>query len=220
MAPLDHKIVSQEEWLEARNQLLKKEKELTRAHDALAKQIQQLPWVKMDQGYVFHTVNGDKTLAELFEGKSQLVVVHFMLAPGKEACSSCSFWADHYGGLRHHLPQRDVSFKVISRAPLDEIQKYRKRMGWEFDWVSSYGSDFNYDFNCSKRDPPAGFSGEEPGFSIFYRDGNDVYHTYSTTGRGIEPLNSTYAVLDYVPKGRDEKDLPWPMAWVKKHDEY
>jgi predicted dithiol-disulfide oxidoreductase (DUF899 family) len=220
MAPLNHKVVSREEWIEARKELLEKEKESTRANDRLTEQIRQLPWVKVDKEYIFHTVNGDKTLTELFEDKSQLFLVHFMLAPGREACQCCSFWADQYGGMLYHLPARDVSLKVVSRAPLDEIQKYRERMGWEFDWASSYNSDFNYDFNCSVRDPPAGYSGEDTGYSIFYRDGNDVYHTYSTTRRGIEPFNPVYSVLDRVPKGRDEKDLAWPMAWVKKHDEY
>jgi len=220
MSPVGHKVVSREEWVEARNELLKKEKEMTRAKDELAKQVQALPWVKIDKNYLFHTVDGDKCLAELFGDKSQLVVYHFMLAPGWNACPSCSFWADNYDGLRYHLPQRDVSFKVISRATLDEIQQYRKRMGWNFDWVSSHDTDFNYDFHASKKDPPEGRSGEEPGLSVFYRDGNDVYHTYSTTARGMEPLNAVYNALDLCPKGRDEKELRWPMEWVKRHDEY
>ena len=220
MSALNHKVVSPAEWKEARAALLKKEKELTHAHDALTAEIRALPWVKMPSTYTFHTLSGDKTLAELFGDKSQLFMVHFMLAPGRDACSSCSFWADHYGGLKFHLPQRDVAFTVISRAPLQEIEAYKKRMGWDFEWVSSYGSEFNYDMERSVRDPPAGFSGEEPGFCVFFREGGEVFRTYSTTGRGIEVLNGTYGVLDLVPNGRDEGGLSYPMAWVKKHDEY
>jgi predicted dithiol-disulfide oxidoreductase (DUF899 family) len=220
MSTLNHKVVSHEEWAEARAALLKKEKEMTRAHDALTQQIRNLPWVKMLSTYIFHTPHGDKTLADLFGTKSQLFVVHFMFAPGSEACSSCSFWADHYGPLKFHLPQRDVAFTVVSRAPLEQIEEYKKRMGWDFEWVSSFGSEFNYDLDASVRDPDARFSGEEPGFSVFFREGGEVYRTYSTKWRGIESLNSTYAVLDLVPKGRDEGGLSNPMAWVKKHDEY
>lgn len=229
MAPLSHNIVSREEWLETRNALLKKEKELTRARDELTKEIQQLPWVKIDKEYIFHTADGDKTLAELFDGKSQLFVYHFMYGPGwKAGCPICSFWADNYDGLRHHLPQRDVSFKLISRATLDELEAYKQRMGWKFDWVSSHDTDFNYDFHKSLRDPPAQRFPDEPhrertempGISVFFRDGNDVYHTYSTTARGLEPLNAVYNALDLVPKGRDEKELDWTAAWVKRHDEY
>jgi len=229
MTPLTHKTVSREEWDEARSELLRKEKELTRAHDELAKQIQELPWVKIDKDYVFHTVDGDKTLVDLFDGKAQLFVYHFMFGPGwKAGCPYCSFWADNFRGLTYHLPQRDVSFKVISRATLDEIQEYRERMQWEFDWVSSHDSDFNFDLAKSSRDPPAKRFPDEPyfekaempGISVFYRDGNDVYRTYYTTARGLEPLNGVYGALDLVPKGRDEKHLPWAAAWVKRHDEY
>jgi predicted dithiol-disulfide oxidoreductase (DUF899 family) len=220
MSTLNHKVVSHEEWAAARATLLKKEKEMTRAHDALTQQIRDLPWVKMPDTYTFHTPTGDQMLADLFDDKTQLFVVHFMFAPDREACSSCSFWADHYGGLKWHLPHRDVAFKVISRAPLEQIEGYKKRMGWEFEWVSSYGSEFNYDFDVSVKTPAEGFSGEEPGFSVFVKEGGEVYRTYSTTGRGIEALNSTYGVLDLVPKGRDEGGFSYPMAWIKKHDEY
>ncbi len=175
-----------------------------------------MPWVKIEKDYVFQTAEGKKTLAELFDGRSQLLVYHFMLGPGwGEGCPSCSFWADHFNGLTHHLPQRDVTFKVISRAALKDIQKYQKRMGWSFDWVSSSESTFNLDLGVS-----SGKDDESPGISIFAREGDDVFHTYFTTGRGIEVLNSTYGILDLVPKGRDEDKLEWPMAWVKRHDEY
>jgi len=229
MSEVKHQVVSREEWEKLRAELLKKEKDLTKARDALTAEIRQLPWVKIDKEYVFHTTEGDKTLAELFEGKSQLFVYHFMLSPGwKAGCPSCSFWAENYRGLHYHLPHRDVSFKVISRATLDEIQAYRKRMGWEFDWVSSHDTDFNFDFGRSSNKVPSKTFLDEPhlegvelpGLSVFYREGNDVYHSYFTTGRGLEPLNAVYAALDLVPKGRDEKGLPWPMAWVKRHDEY
>jgi predicted dithiol-disulfide oxidoreductase (DUF899 family) len=223
-----HPVVSREKWNELRGELLKKEKELTKARDALTAEIRQLPWVKVEKEYVFHTADGDKTISELFDGKSQLFVYHFMFAPGWDGgCSSCSLWADNFGGLRYHLPQRDVSFKVISRATLNEIQEYRRRMGWEFDWVSSNGSDFNLDFGSSSKKTPTKRSSDEPlelvenaCFSVFYRDGTDVYHTYFTTGRGIEPIDAVYAALDLVPKGRDEKGLPHPMAWIRRHDEY
>lgn len=224
-----HPVVSREKWNELRGELLTKEKELTRARDALTAEIRELPWVKVEKEYVFHTTDGDKTFPELFDGKSQLFVVHFMFAPGwKGGCPSCSLWAESYGGLRYHLPQRDVSFKVISRATLEEIQEYRKRLGWEFDWVSSNGSDFNFDFGSSSNktptkrfpDEPQREGVESPGFSVFCRDGNDIYHTYYTTNRGLEPINAVYAALDLVPKGRDEKGLPWSMAWVRRHDEY
>ena len=229
MSAVKHQVVSREKWDELRADLLKKEKELTRARDALTAEIRELPWVKVEKDYVFHTVDGDKTLPELFDGKSQLFVYHFMFGPGWEGgCPSCSFWADNFGGLRYHLPQRDVSFKMISRATLEEIQAYRKRMGWEMDWVSSSDSDFNFDFgSTSKKVPTKRFPGEPhregvelPGLSVFYRDGNDVYHTYFNTGRGLEPVNAVYNALDLAPKGRNEKEYPWPMAWVKRHDEY
>jgi len=231
MAQVNHKIVSREDWQSIRAELLKKEKELTKAKDALASEIRRLPWVKMDDKYVFHTIDGDKSLAELFEGRSQLLVYHLMYAPGwaKGACPSCSFWADNFDGLRYHLPQRDVTFKAISRASLEEIQAYRQRMGWEFDWVSAADSEFNYDVGVSSRKvPEKRYPGEEfregeesPGLSVFYREGNDVYQTYFTTNRGIEPINTVYNALDLVPKGRDEANVkPWSMAWVKRHDDY
>ncbi len=216
MTKQNHKAVSMTEWVELRAQLLKKEKELTKQRDSLTQEIRALPWVKIEKEYIFQTTNGKKTLADLFAGKTQLLVYHFMLGPGwGEGCPSCSFWADNFSGLRFHLPHRDVAFKAISRAPLEEIEKYKKRMDWHFDWVSSAGSDFNLDFGVS-----SGEKDESPGISIFYRDGNDVFHTYFTTGRGLEVLNPTYGILDLVPNGRDEAELEWPMQWVKRHDEY
>ena len=215
-SPLSHKVVSKKEWDERRAELLKKEKQLTKERDALTAEIRDLPWVKIDKNYVFHTTAGDKTLVELFEGKTQLFVYHFMLGPCcKEACDGCSFWADHFGGFRYHLPQRDVSFKVISRASLERIQRYRDRMGWEFDWVSSADSDFNFDFGLS-----LGEDREYSGSSVFARNGDTVYHTYFTNGRGDEFLCPTYAILDLVPKGRDESSFSFPMDWVKLHDQY
>ena len=230
MSETKHKVVSREEWKEHRAELLQKEKELTKAHDALAAETRALPWVKLDKDYIFHAETGDKHLVDLFEGKSQLFVYHFMFGPGwKAGCPSCSFWADNFGGFRHHLPQRDVSFKVISRASIDEIQKYRKRMGWEFDWVSASDSDFNSDVGVwNKKEPAQRFPDtphregvELPGLSVFYRDGEDVYQTYFTSARGLEAVNAIYSALDLVPKGRDEAgQVPYPMSWVKRHDEY
>ena len=216
MSQIKNKVVSKKEWNELRAQLLVKEKELTRRRDALTTEIRSLPWVKMEEKYVFKSCHGERTLADLFDGKSQLLVYLFMLGPGwGEGCPSCSFWADQFCALKYHLPQRDVAFKLISRAPLEEIEAYRNRLGWDLDWVSSNGSDFNLDFDVSKGDDD-----ESPGISIFFRDGEDVYHTYFTTGRGLEVLNPTYGILDLVPKGRHEAELPWTMAWVKRHDEY
>jgi predicted dithiol-disulfide oxidoreductase (DUF899 family) len=209
-------VIPREKWQKLRDTLLKQEKKLTRQRDALTKKLRKLPWVRLDQNYVFQTTSGKKTLAQLFGKKSQLLVYHFMLGPGwGEGCPSCSFWADHFEAFRYHLPERDVAFKVISRAPLEEIERYRKRMGWKFDWVSSNGTSFNLDFGVSE-----GVDEESPGISVFARQGKRVYHTYFTTGRGLEVMNTTYGVLDLVPKGRNEAGLPWPMAWVKRHDKY
>ena len=213
---MKHQVVDKREWDAKRAELLAKEKALTRQRDALAAELRAMPWVKIDKSYVFDTVRGKETFAQLFGDRSQLLVYHFMLGPGWTAgCPSCSFWADHFASFRYHLPQRDVAFKVISRATLDEIKRYQTRMGWEFDWVSSAGGTFNLDLGVS-----SGERDESPGFSIFARDGGDVYHTYFTTGRGLETLNTTYNVLDLVPAGRNEAGLEWPMKWVKRHDEY
>jgi len=213
---MKHAVVDKQEWDERRARLLAKEKALTRQRDALTAELRAMPWVKIDKPYVFDTVRGKESFADLFGDKSQLLVYHFMLGPGwKAGCPSCSYWADHFAAFRYHLPQRDVAFKVISRATLDEIKRYQTRMGWDFDWVSSSGSTFNLDLGVSSGDRD-----ESPGFSIFARDSKDVFHTYFTTGRGLETLNTTYQVLDLVPSGRNEAGLEWPMAWVKRHDEY
>jgi predicted dithiol-disulfide oxidoreductase (DUF899 family) len=229
------KVVSQAEWLAARKQFLKKEKELTKLRDALSQQRRELPWVKVDKEYVFDAPDGKKTLAELFDGRSQLIVYHFMFGPDwKEGCPSCSFNMDHTDGALVHLAQRDVTFLAVSRAPLPKIEAFKKRMGWRFNWVSSFANDFNRDFHVSftKEELAKGkveynydmteFPSEEaPGYSVFYKDNNgDVFHTYSAYARGTEVALGTYNYLDLVPKGRDEEALAFTMSWVRHHDRY
>lgn len=231
-----NRIVSRDEWLAARTALLAKEKELTRARDRLSAERRALPWVKVDKTYVFDTTEGKRTLAELFDGRSQLIVYHFMLAPGwKDGCIGCSFLVDHIDGPLVHLEQRDVAFVAVSRAPLAEIEAYKARMGWHFRWVSSHDSDFNYDFHVSFR-PEEVASGhvtynyqtiaaeidELPGASVFAKDADGaVYHTYSSFARGLENVLGTYALLDMTPKGRDERGPRGDLSdWVKRHDEY
>jgi predicted dithiol-disulfide oxidoreductase (DUF899 family) len=228
-------IVSHEEWIEARRELLAAEKDLTRRRDALAALRQALPWERVDKEYVFDTPEGARTLAELFDGRSQLLVQHFMLGPGwEEGCPSCSFMADHIDGMNVHLAHRDVTLVVVSRAPLAEIERFRRRMGWRFTWVSSHGSDFNYDYQVSftPEEEARGevrynyatqpFECEElPGISAFFRnEAGEVFHTYSAYRRGVEAMMGTYAMLDLVPKGRDERSLPYTTAWVRHHDRY
>lgn len=228
-------VVSREQWLEARKAHLLKEKELTRMHDALAAERRSLPWTKVDKAYTFDTPAGKRTLAELFGRHSQLVVYHFMFGPEwNEGCPSCSFVSDHLDGAVPHLAARDVALTMVSRAPLGKIQAFKSRMGWRFPWVSSHGTDFNADFGVSftKEEMARGgvnynytvqpFPSEEaPGVSVFYKDAaGDVFHTYSTYGRGVEPLLGTYVILDMAPKGRDEDHLPFGMAWVRYHDRY
>src|SRR5262245_38269407 len=230
-----NRIVSREEWLAARKQHLAREKDLTRLRDELARERRRLPWVKLEKRYVFDGPRGREGLGDLFGGRSQLVVYHFMFGPEwKEGCPSCSFTSDHVDGALAHLAARDVSLVLVSRAPLARIQAFQARMGWRFKWVSSYGSDFNRDFHVAfTRDEVArgevdynytrqAFPSEEaPGISVFYRDATgDVFHTYSSYGRGIEPLVGTYAILDMVPKGRDEDQLGFSMEWVRHHDRY
>jgi predicted dithiol-disulfide oxidoreductase (DUF899 family) len=229
------KIVSAEEWTAARKQLLAKEKELTRQQDALAEERRALPWVRVEKNYVFEGPSGKQTLSDLFDGRSQLVVYHFMLGPGwKEGCPSCSILADHLDGSTVHLAARDVTLSVVSRAPYAEIAPFKQRMGWRFPWVSSHGSDFNRDYHVSfSKEEVAtgsfyynfgmsGFPSEEaPGISVFTKDeSGTIFHTYSSYARGGEPIIAAYALLDMVPKGRDEAGLPWPMAWVRHHDKY
>jgi len=233
-AVVSTKVVSQREWLAARKKLLKKEKELTHLRDALTAERLALPWVRMEQPYVFDTPEGKKSLAELFEGHSQLAVYHFMFGPDwKQGCSSCSMAADGFDAVSHHLAARDVRLVAVSRAPLAEIQPFQKRMGWRFPWASSNGNSFNRDFRVSftKEEIAAGenynfgtfdFPMEEaPGLSFFYKDASgEVFHTYSTFGRGLDEILGVYYFLDRAPKGRDEENLPRPMAWVRHHDRY
>ena len=231
----DHQVVSRAEWLSARTAFLAKEKEFTRLRDELSRQRRALPWVKVDKPYVFDGPNGKETLAELFEQRSQLIVYHFMFPPeDDEGCPHCSFWADSFNGSSVHLPHRDVSFVAISRAPLSKIEPFKQRMGWRFKWVSSFQSDFNFDyqasftpeevksgaafFNYARTDP--GMMDRE-GISVFYQDESGaIFHTYSCYARGIDMMNATYQYLDLVPKGRDEQGLEDPQAWVRYHDRY
>jgi predicted dithiol-disulfide oxidoreductase (DUF899 family) len=229
------KIASREEWLAARKELLVKEKQLTRQSDALAAERRNLPWVKVDKEYAFDTPKGKKTLADLFDHRSQLIVYHFMFGPEwKEGCHGCSMISDHIDGGTQHLANRDVTLLVVSRAPLSKIEEFKKRMGWRFKWVSSFGSDFNRDYHVSfteedlaKGEVEYNFTkqtwrrDEAPGASVFYKnEQGEVFHTYSTYGRGNEQFMGVYRYLDLVPKGRDEEGLPNPSAWVKHHDRY
>jgi predicted dithiol-disulfide oxidoreductase (DUF899 family) len=211
----DHTIGTRAEWLAAREQLLVREKEHTRLGDDLARQRRELPWVPVEKDYRFDTDQGERTLAELFDGRSQLLVYHFMFGPDwTEGCVGCSFLADHLDGAIVHVNQRDVTVLCASRAPIERLQTYKRRMGWKFDWVSSLGSDFNFDFGVSSED------GESPGLSAFALEGGIVYHTYSSYDRGLEALDGAYHLLDRAPKGRHEDGLPSPGAWWRRHDEY
>jgi predicted dithiol-disulfide oxidoreductase (DUF899 family) len=230
-----HEIVSRDEWIAARRELLAKEKEMLRATDALKRQARELPWVKVDKNYVFEGPNDKETLADLFAGRSQLVVKHFMMGPGwKEGCLGCSFGADQVDGSVVHLVNHDVMFVAISRAPYPEIATYHKRMGWKFKWVSSNGSDFNFDYNVSfgEADKARGkvfynFAemdyaiDELPGYSVFYKDeAGDIFHTYSVFARGTEQLAGVYGLLDVTPKGRNEPPGGNLGDWVRRHDQY
>jgi predicted dithiol-disulfide oxidoreductase (DUF899 family) len=230
-----HKIVSQQEWIEARKALLAREKEFTRARDCLSEERRALPWVKVEKPYLFDSAEGSKTLADLFRGRPQLVVQHFMFAPEwNEGCKSCSFWADGYERMIPHLAARDTTFVAISRAPLAKLEAFKKRMGWTFDWVSSAASDFNFDYAVSFTPDQvksgakvynfgtAGFgTAEAPGVSVFYRDQTgDVFHTYSCFARGLDMMNAAYHYLDLTPLGRHEEGLPYPMDWVRLRDQY
>jgi len=230
------RIVSREEWLAARQELLVREKKLTRERDALAAERRKLPWVRVEKNYAFDSPNGKKTLADLFDGRSQLMIYHFMFGPDWEAgCSSCSIVGDHIGGSVTHLANRDATLVAVSGAPLSQIEAFKNRMGWRFKWYSSFGSDFNRDYNVSfTKEEVASqkmyynyrvqfFPREEgPGASVFHKDANsNIFHTYSTYGRGLEPVMGVYNWLDLAPKGRDEQDQkPYPMAWVRHYDRY
>jgi predicted dithiol-disulfide oxidoreductase (DUF899 family) len=231
----NHPVVSGDEWLRARTAFLAKEKEFTRLRDELSRQRSALPWVRVDKPYVFDGPTGKESLAQLFGPRSQLVVYHFMFSPDWDAgCKSCSFWADNFDGIDVHLAHRDVTFVAVSRAPLAKIEPFKRRMGWSFKWLSSFGSDFNHDFRVSFT-PEAMRSGtpiynyahfepnleEWPGVSVFYKDpSGGLFHTYSTYARGIDMLNGAYNFLDLVPKGRDEDELEFSMSWVRHHDQY
>ena len=223
-------VVGHDEWLEARKQLLAKEKEFTRARDELTRQRQALPWEPVENDYVFDGPNGNEALADLFDGRSQLIVYHFMFAPEDDVgCKSCSFWADNFNPNVIHLNARDVSFAAVSRAPLDKLEAYRERMGWKFHWVSSGATDFNFDYGVSFKPEQQGEDvynygtlapriADREGLSIFAREDGSIFHTYSAYARGIDLVNTAYNYLDLVPRGRDEGDQG--QAWVRRHDEY
>ena len=228
-----HRVVSSGEWLSARRQLLEKEKAFTRLRDELSRERRELPWERVEKNYVFQTRDGRESLAELFAGRGQLIVYHFMYGPDWDGgCKSCSFWADNFNAVICHLNQRDVSMVAISRAPLEKLEAFRKRLGWNFKWASSAGNDFNFDYHVSFKPEQAGqamynfakydASNEElPGISVFLKDASgSIYHTYSCYSRGLDMMNTAYHYLDLVPKGRDEAGLPHAMAWVKYHDLY
>jgi predicted dithiol-disulfide oxidoreductase (DUF899 family) len=233
--PQDHSILPQDQWIAARKALLAKEKEFTRLRDELSSARRALPWTKVTKDYVFDGPEGKESLNDLFDGRSQLIIYHFMFHPDwSEGCKSCSFWADNFNNIIVHLNHRDVSMVAISRAPREKLADYQKRMGWTFKWLSSAGNSFNFDFGVSftpeqlaaksgvynyKRD---NFRGEEaPGISVFARnEKGEVFHTYSTYGRGLDMLNGAYHLLDLVPKGRDEDALEFSQSWVRRHDQY
>lgn len=229
------KVVSPKEWFQARTELLAKEKAFTRQYDELVRQRAELPWVKVEKEYVFEGPRGKVTLADLFGEQSQLVVYHFMFGPEwTEGCPSCSYLMDHVDGAIQHLKARDVTLMLVSRAPLDRLEAFKQRMGWHLPWVSSLESDFNFDFHVSfaSRQVASGeqvynfgtvkaYGEESHGLSVFAKNANgEVFHTYSTFGRGCEPIVATYMILDMVPKGRDEASLDFTMQWVRHHDKY
>jgi predicted dithiol-disulfide oxidoreductase (DUF899 family) len=231
----NHPVVSRDRWIAERKALLAREKELTQLRDQIARERRALPWVRLDQDYVFDTLAGARKLSELFRGRRQLLVQHFMFGPGwEQGCKSCSFMAAHLDGISVHLAQRDIAVLAVSRAPLAEIERFRQRMGWKFAWVSAHGNDFNRDFHVSFT-PEQRSRGEvdynyhltafpqdeAPGISIFCKDdAGEVFHTYSTFGRGVEVMMGAYSLIDLTPKGRDEQDLSHGMEWVRHHDRY
>ncbi len=225
-----YRIVSHDEWMTASKALLAKEKEFTKLREEMAQLRRTLPWEKVEKEYVFDSTEGKVTLAGLFGDKDQLIVQHFMFGPDwSEGCPSCSYWSDNFNGVDKHLAARDTAFVVVSRGPLDKLQAYKKRMGWTFRWVSSLGNDFNFDYRVSFKkgeterlynfETITPYGEENPGISTFRREGDDIYHTYSTYGRGLDLLNGTYHLLDITSMGRHE-DPKRPMSWVKRHDKY
>jgi predicted dithiol-disulfide oxidoreductase (DUF899 family) len=231
----NHQVVSREAWLVARKEFLAKEKEFTRLRDQLSQQRRELPWVKVEKEYIFDGPNGKETLAELFAGRSQLLIYHFMFGPSwEEGCQHCSFWADNFNGIPVHLNHRDVTMIAVSHAPLSKLAAYQKRMGWTFKWVSSSETDFNYDYHVSFT-PEEMEKGEmyynyevrkvpreeSVGISVFCKDKDgNIFHSYSCYARGVDMLNGAYHYLDLVPKGRDEAGLSFAQAWVRRHDQY
>lgn len=230
-----HKIVSQNDWIAARKELLAKEKEFTRLRDELSRQRRELPWEKVEKSYAFGGPQGRLTLGDLFENRGQLIIYHFMLGPGwKEGCPSCSYISDHFDGMAIHLANRDVTLAVLSHATYAEIAAFKKRMGWRFHWYSSFASDFNYDYDVSLKPDDKGKdlvyynyemtkfpADERPGLSVFFKDASgEIFHTYSAYARGLDMLVGAYNFLDLVPKGRDEDGLKHTMAWVRHHDKY
>jgi len=228
-------VVSHEDWLKARLDLLEAEKELTRHREALTSLRMAMPWERVEKDYRFEGPSGPVSLAELFDGRSQLIVYHFMFGPNwEEGCKSCSFWADNFNGIPIHLNHRDVTFTAISRAPLPKIEAYKQRMGWSFPWVSSFGSDFNFDYQAAvtpdvlaegvayyNYGTRPNRSSDMVGISVFAKDAaGEVYHTYSCYSRGVEMVNGAYHFLDLVPKGRDEGEFAAAQAWVRRHDQY
>jgi predicted dithiol-disulfide oxidoreductase (DUF899 family) len=231
----NYKVVSREEWLVARKEHLAKEKEFTRLRDQLSRERRELPWVKVDKEYLFEGPDGKQPLADLFEGRSQLIIYHFMYGPDwEEGCPSCSFWADNFNGIDIHLNHRDITLAAVSKAPLDKLQAYKKRMGWSIKWFSSFESDFNRDYHVSFTSEEmekgemyynyriSNFPMEEAhGISVFYKNQQgEVFHTYSCYSRGLDMLNGAYHYMDLAPKGRDEDNLPYGMAWLHRHDQY
>ncbi|HEV2252055.1 MAG TPA: DUF899 domain-containing protein [Streptosporangiaceae bacterium] len=228
------RIGSPDEWRAARLALLGREKELTRLRDEVAAERRRLPWMRLDKQYDFDGPDGTVAMRDLFDSHSQLIVYHFMFGPGwAEGCPLCSFWADSFNAMPVHLAHRDAAFVAVSRAPFPQIDAYRRRMGWSFRWYSSAPGEFNYDFGVSATPEQRRQGGEynfrhvaepmeeSPGLSVFATDDQgEIFHTYSTYSRGLDPINSGYQLLDLTPKGRDEKDLPWTMAWVRRHDAY
>lgn len=227
--------VSREEWLAARIDYLAKEKEFTRLRDQLSQQRRELPWVKVEKEYFFEGPDGRESLADLFEGRSQLIIYHFMYGPEwEEGCPSCSYMADNFNNIGVHLNHRDITMVTVSRAKLETLEAYKKRMGWGFKWVSSFGGDFNRDYNVSFTPEEmekgkmfynfhlTNFPADEgPGISVFYKtEAGEIFHTYSCYARGLDMLIGAYNYMDLAPKGRDEGGLPFTMAWLRRHDQY
>ena len=231
----EHRVLTHDDWVDARKALLAKEKEFTRLRDALSRERRELPWERVEKSYVFEGPGGKESLSDLFDGRSQLIVYHFMYGPDwNEGCKNCSFLADHFDPAINHLNNRDVSMVAVSKAPLPVLEAFKKRMGWTFKWLSSFGSDFNsdYDVSFSQDEIESGSTyynyrqqgfpmTEAPGASVFYKEASgDIFHTYSAYARGLDMFITAYHYLDIVPKGRDEEHLSYTMEWVRLHDAY